>query len=429
MERETYLEALEKQLRFFCSPGEREAILKDYTAAFDEGLSGGKSPGELCEAFGTPENAAKYLLTEQQGSFWKSWPGSLLLFMGIAVTIIFCVEQIWIVRLLAVSIWYYFWRHLPSKAVRMEGPSRAWRIAAILKDPVETLYLTSLAQKLRFHFSKKDQQEILLDYQEYFAAGKEDGCQPAELLARLGRPEMAVQALLKERTQKEIPWFRWAGFGMVLVWIFLSLNASHFNLLQTIDGKLGWLLFYGFPLGASWILLSLLPADACHAGEKTGKKTLLPLYIGTAFCTVISAGASASGIMGKWFLPAVFLGPFVAALLSCGAVFMLAASGLELFVFPGSRFALFFNLGVFAALTEFLQYLHNFNDQPGWSICIRAMLSVLTGLFFSWIWKKSHNTDPGNGSGISLSNETTRSRKERVEHIERVSRTIREAGI
>lgn len=429
MEREIYLETLGKKLKAFCSPGEREAVLTDYAAAFKEGMAGGKSAEELCKAFGTPDSAANYLLMEQQGSFWKSWPGSVLLFMGIAVMIVCSVEQIWIIRLLAVSIWYYVWRHLPSKRARKEGANRAWRIASILKDPVESLYLTSLAQKLRFHFFKKDQQEILLDYQEYFQAGKEDGCQTAELLTRLGRPEKAVQALLKERTAKEIPWLRWAGFGIVLFWFFLSLNASHFNRLLIIDEKMGSFLFYGFPVAASWLLLWLCPASTSHMGEKTGKKVLLPLYIGTVFCIVAAIWASASGMMGKWFLPAAALGPFVAALLSCGAILMLAASGMELFVFPNCRSALFLNLGIFAALTEFLQYLYHLNDQPDWGICIRAAVPVFIGLLLSCIWKKSHDTDPGDGSGMSSSNENTRSRKERVDHIERVSRSIQEAGV
>lgn len=429
MEREAYLESLKKQLRFFCCPGEQEAVLKDYAAAFDEGLSGGKSAEELCQAFGAPENAAQYLLAEQQGSFWKGWPGSVLLFMGIAVMIVSSVEQIWLIRLLAVSIWYYVWRYLTSGSVQQEGPARAWRIASVLEDPVEALYLTSLAQKLRFHFSKKDQREILLDYQEYFEAGKKDGFLPSELLTRLGQPEIAAQALLKERTLKENPWLRWTGFGMVLAWVFLSLNGSRFNRLVIIDEKLGSLLFYGFPIAASWILLSLFPAGASHAGEKTGKRALLSFYTGTALCITVSIWASAGGILGKSLLPAAFLGPFVAALLSCGALFMLAVSGMELFVFPDRRFALFLNLGIFASLTEFLQYLHNLSSQPDWSLCIRAMVPVFIGLLSSFLWKESHDTDPGNGSGLSCSHKTTRSREERVEHIERVSRTIQEAGI
>ncbi len=64
MTKDEYIRKLRSKLRFFLSAGEIRDIAGDISEVFADGISDGRSEGEICTSLGSPVDAARNILTE-----------------------------------------------------------------------------------------------------------------------------------------------------------------------------------------------------------------------------------------------------------------------------------------------------------------------------------------------------------------------------
>lgn len=132
--------------------------------------------------------------------------------------------------------------------------------------------------------SSEERQDILQDYEEYFAIGREEGKTEEEMTASLGSPTQIAKELFASHHLEKVETSTTAGNIMRAVWAVIGLGFFNFVIVMGPFIALIGVMFSGWAVGAVFVLSPLLVLVNAVIAPETF--TFFDLFVSVALCGI-----------------------------------------------------------------------------------------------------------------------------------------------